>query len=266
MKPNPDKIMASLVDHIKSRRLLVTEIDGILNLRSGPGPRAQTACIDASSWIEDLVELSEFARPQAIASYGRGVRAGLSVSSRDRSWKWSFKEAAGRLLPSLETSRYCSAVDAVFQQRCVRLQIADCLAQVVQVETDQGRRPLCEEDLARWSSSQDRVMAAARSMLFHRTQRAKITPSEESSHLYAAIHGDNYDTARYLVLSDFLFGELESPFWFAAPSLGCLYFAQSSETATALRAATQSTFETATEPISKDLFTYDGATVCEVTS
>lgn len=184
-----------LEDALSSFRLTVGPVADGLRVSHGKGPRARAAVI-----VPERVPARERAD---FVAYAAGLKAALARPLLTAVADWEFTEIAGRLVPTVERAAFREGFldggggvpwEKPFAGEGSTLRVH------YYVELDQGHQLLSQAQVQAWGVTDDRVMSAARSLLFHKTMQGEPEKHESGADWYRL--GDGYDAARALALPD----------------------------------------------------------------
>lgn len=190
-------------------RLVATDTDDGLRVVHGKGAQARSAFVPGTR--------SGASRADCIA-YAAGVKAALARPLLTAVADWSFTEVAGRLVPTVERAAYREGFldggggvpwEQPFADRSE-------LRVHYYVELDQGHQLLTHAQVAAWGVTDDRIMSAARSLLYHKTMQGGVERHPSGADWYRL--GDGYDAARALTLPDLDYARTRAGVACAAPS------------------------------------------------
>lgn len=224
----------ALLEALRAEKLDADLVAGTINVTRGAGRTASKANLDPHDLFERLgkeADMNALRQRQLLAGYVSGVSLSLREPSNSRASSLSYEQLAGGMLSNIEIDTFSLGVEAVHGVAPWSAPFApvDGLIQVVYLSIDRGMRPLTLDQVERWGATDDRIYSAARSMLFHRTRDVTLDPVAQHDHVRRVHHGDGYDAARSMVLTDVFFSDLdESTFHFAIPSQNHLLFTQAS--------------------------------------
>lgn len=268
--PDRQDLLQKIITGLRHRRLEVERVGDTLNLASGAGRMAHKANLDPEpffAWLQAR-EVSEAEATRELSrqlgGYLRGVELVLSEPVNSPASRWSYEQSAGRMTNAIEVEGFIHGVEAATEgERPWHAPFAEGLIQVVTLSLDRGMRPLTERQVEAWGATDDRVFSAARSMLYHKTRDAELTPHPEEPGVFQVTQGDGFDAARCLVLPDVFFLELdEASFRFALPSPDLLLYTQAREDQperlTALARAAKSAHDSEEYPLSAKTYKLAG--------
>ena len=263
-----DTLRDEVIETLRGRRLSVEPVQGDqgprLEVTQGRGLMARRASLDLAplaSWLEDR---PPHQRARHIAGYASGVKGVMLEPARSKASSWSFNETAGRLLPNIEVASFglgvrAASADAEGGGDAFTLPFHDDLIVAYYIQLDMGLRVLTRPQVEAWGATEDRVVTAARSLLFHKTRDAAWRPLEGHPSVQRISVGDSYDAARALVLADAFFSEVDDGFHLALPSQDELLLVTSEDEAhiEALKAATHDAYSRSDYPLTTALFSLE---------
>jgi hypothetical protein len=195
---------------LETFRLSVKDHADGLEVTHGKGLRSRTAIISAT--------VSSASQADCVA-YAAGLKAALARPLLTAVADWEFTEVAGRLVPTVERVQYREGFldggggtpwEQPFAGPDSDLRIH------YYVELDQGHQLLTAAQVETWGVTDDRVMSAARSLLFHKTMQGEPERHETGADWYRL--GDGYDAARALALPDLNYARTRKGLVCAAPT------------------------------------------------
>lgn len=245
--------MQNLKEKLIAKGLEASVFENTLNVVSGKGIHANRVNLDPS--------ISEKMTQRELTFYVRAIVQILSQPKKSIAKKWNFKLSAGSLLPSVETLSFVQGVEDAVGSPAIYLPLFDDIVLSFGVRWDRGIHIVTAQQFASWGVSLDRVRAAARSMLYHHSEFTKWEPIGNSLMKFAK--GDGSDAARFTILEDKFFGELDAQFRFAFPSPDLLV--GNFELADAdFRSNVATLFEAQDVPLSSDIFCYKNGKISRV--
>lgn len=246
--------MQMLIEALEARGISVTPFEHTFNLVRGEGPTAHRV----------NVELPEVVAEE-IHAFVAGVEAVMSEPGRSNARGWDYRKTAARVSPNLVTQAFlrganlASGGDPVFE-----VAFADGLALVVFVQLDRGTRLITVGQVQDWGATSDRVVAAARSLLYHHTGRPTWEPVEGP--VFRLSGRDEYQAVRAIVFEDLFFGDTSPRFRFGMPAQDAFYFTKTDdpEAVEILKGVIHRHHAAAQMPLSKEVFAFDGPAVVPV--
>ncbi len=256
---NNDEFLTTLHAAL-SQQVQVESLEGTFNVVLGQGPMARRANLDPAPLFEVLGDDPDSQRRQ-ITGYADGVYHALLEPKRSPGPEMSFVEAASGLLPTIAAPEFALGVEAVAQETPWISPFAEGLNHYYLMHLNRGIRVLSAEQAQRWGVTADRITAAARSLLFHRTRDVPRKPFGDSSHVHRLHKGDGHDAARCQVIADVFYTEISSSFRFALPDADHLLFVygDSPEELEALRQAIDEVYQESKAPLTKSIYHFDGS-------
>jgi hypothetical protein len=250
----------NLIQKALDHWLTVEPIEDTFNVRLGQGPTARRANIDPLPLLSLLSSTPAQASRQ-IAGFASGVHHALLEPTRSRGASMSFVECAGSLLPFIAVDTFGVGVESATGSPPWTRPFAKDLRLFFVIRLDRGLRILTEEQADRWGVTPDRITAAARSLLFHRTRELVRTPLPEKDAVFRIRAGDGHDASRCLVVADVFYTEIGSTFRFAIPDPDHLLFVYGNGPGEldVLRRTTEEVYARASIPLSDEIFRFDGS-------
>lgn len=254
----------AVIESLRAQRLSVevveTDAGPRLEVTQGRGLVARRVSLDIGplqSWLDRRPERQV---PRYLAGYASGVKGVLLEPARSKASDWAFNESAGRLLPNIEVDSFgLGVVAATGGDSPFALPFHDDLVVAYYIQLDMGMRVLTRRQVEAWGATEDRVVTAARSMLFHRTRDVLRGPVEAHPTVQRISVGDSYDAARSLVLADAFFAEIGASHRFSIPSQDELLLVESADEAQldALKAATHEAYSASDYPLTTAIFAFE---------
>lgn len=246
--------MTNLKDKLIAAGLQANVFEETLNVVGGKGPQANRVNLDPAN-SENMTE-------RELIFYVRAIHQVLSQPKRSIAKKWNFKLSAGSLLPSVETLSFVKGVEDASGSPAVYTPLFEDIVLCYGVRWDRGIHILNQDQFESWGVSMERVRAAARSMLYHHSESLKWTPAEES--LLKFTQGDGSDAARFTILEDKFFGEINADFRFAFPSPDLLVGNFETSEDQEFSASVRALFEKQDAPLSADIFRFKQGKISRV--
>jgi hypothetical protein len=256
-----------LTDKLTGRNVSVDETAGTLNVSVGRGITASKANIDPTDLFEQLESADEREQDRLIAGYASGVKHVLLEPKRSDAAEWDFVESAGRLMPTVEVHTFELGAAAASGDQAWTREYHEDLVLAYLIELDLGMRVLTQSQFDRWGVTSDRVTAAGRSLLFHKSRNLKSKKLDDFPIVERFSVGDEYDATRGLVISDVFFSEFGDDFRFATPTKDDFLFVRDGDEASieALCSAVDHRFEQADYPITRSIYTFElGSPVLDI--
>lgn len=258
--PN-QSIIENLTDRLQDLRIHVERIADTLNVSHGEGLMSHKANLDLTPLFERLQNTPEPEQNRLIAGYASGVLHVLLEPARSRARDWTFIESTGGITPNIEVDTFALGAEAASGEPAFTLPLTtnsdnDLVISYI-IHLNRGLRVLSIPQKTDWAVSQDRITAAARSLLYHKTRDAKPVPYDPALPGVMAIRtGDNYDAARSLVFADAFYHDVTDACRFTMPTQDIfLYILNNSpDERTALQQATAQEFSRAAYPLSSEIF------------
>ena len=240
-------MLTMICDKLRELRLEVQQVGQTLNVSQGAGLTAHKANIDP--------------QPQAprdperwAAGYAHGVKCVLLEPVRSRARQWSFVESAGSVLPTVEATSFVDGVRDAGGEEPWYEPLPDDLVFAWTMRLDHGMRVVTQRQFEDWGVSRDRVVAAARSLLFHQTREASWLSGDWTEDVRAIRVGDGHDAARILVVEDVFYSDVDASWRFAFPEPDLLLAVDTPDSIHALRAVARRRYEAAPYPLSPSVW------------
>lgn len=251
-------ILENLSERLTGRNVSVEETAGTLNVKVGRGITASKANIDPSDLVDALDGVPESEHARLIAGYASGIKHVLLEPKRSDASQWDFVESAGRLMPTVEVHTFELGAAAASGDQAWTRDYHEDLVLAYLIELDLGMRVLTESQFERWGVSSDRVTAAGRSLLFHKSRNLSSDKLDDYPVVERFNVGDEYDATRGLVVADVFFSEFDDDFRFATPTKDDFLFVRDGDSSSveALCAAVDARFEDAEYPITRSIYTF----------
>lgn len=253
------EFIQSLESALVNRRVDVSRVEQTLDVSAGQGITAAQANIDPAPLFSELRRVDEARRERLVEGYASGVKHVLLEPKRSDADEWGFTESAGRLVPNVEVYTFELGAEAAAGEPAWTTSFFEDLVVGYILELDVGMRVLTESQFEDWQATSDRVEAAARSILYHKSQNLKPQALEEFEGVEKLSAGDGYDAMRAIVVSDLFFGEFSDDFRFSMPTQDALLFVRDDEASSvaALREATDALVEEAAYAISRSVYGFE---------
>lgn len=248
-----------IAEELDGAGLAVERIGDTLNVRHGEGRRAFRANLGLEAILAELFKMPEDEHDRLVAGYTRGVCGVMLEPAISRAIKgWEYRAAAARLMPSIEVYTFALGVADTQEFEAWTAPFVGDLIMTYVIEQDRGYRVLSRAQVDAWGASDDRVVSAGRSMLYHKTREAaQLRPLDGARHVRQVKVGDGYDAARATVLPDVFFHDLEEQHWrFAIPNPDLLLFIDSPDPSALaeLRRIAEDIFDESDFPLSDQLY------------
>lgn len=251
--------MESLEARLADRRLEVDRVENMLNVKAGSGVIAAKANLDPAPLWAVLEESEPSGYERLIEGYVSGVKHVLLEPKRSKASEWDYVESAGRLLPNVEVHTFRLGAQAAAGELPWTLDFHEDLVIAYLLDLDMGMRVLTESQVEGWSASIERVTAAARSLLFHKSRNLTPEKLEGFDGVEKINAGDSYDAMRSIVVADVYFSDFDDSYRFSMPTQDALLFTRGHQDAQLeqLRAATDAHFDDATYPLSRSIYGFE---------
>ncbi len=200
--------MQKLQNELEKRGLTCEPIGNTLNVIGNKGIHANRVNVDPKHSLQMDAREHWF--------YTRGLYQVLSQPKKAIVKKWKFRLSAASLLPSVETLSFVKGVEDASGSPALFRPLFDDLVICYGVRWDRGIHIITRAQFQTWGVSEDRVYAGARSMLYHHSEHVKWTKSDEGLSQFQK--GDGSDAARFMILEDMFYGDIEADFRFSIPS------------------------------------------------
>jgi uncharacterized protein YtpQ (UPF0354 family) len=265
-KPMPDSTtwMDSLAARLADRRLEVDRVADTLAVKAGRGLTAAKANLDPTPLWKVLEKSQASAHERLIEGYVSGVKHVLlepkfKAGKQSKASQWDYVESAGRLLANVEVHTFRHGAQAAAGELPWTLDFHEDLVLAYLVDLDIGMRVLTESQVEGWSASSERITAAARSLLFHKSRTLKPQTLGDFEGVEKLNAGDTYDAMRSIVVADLYFSEFDDSYRFSMPSQDALLFTRGHDDTQLeqLRAATDAHFDHATYPLSRSIYGFE---------
>ncbi len=250
--------MEIVASALRECRIEVEEIGGTLNVSKGSGLMARKANLDPNGVLERIDEATEIEARRLAAGYASGVEAVLLEPKRSKARDWTFVESAGSVLPRLEVRTFVDGVRDACGEEAWHEELADDVVLAWGMRLDHGSRVVTAPQFEDWGVSRDRVVAAARSLLFHMTRHAEWENGEWPESVYGLRVGDGWDSGRLLVIEDVFFSQVGSEWRFAVPKPDLVLAVATPDASEALAATAHEVYREAAYPLSDKVWCLRG--------
>lgn len=259
MAADSDTWMQSLEAKLEAMRVDVSRTDDGLEAQAGQGITAASARIDPASLFDRLDEVDEAGAERLIAGYASGVKQVLLEPKRSDAAEWDFEESAGRLISTIEVDTFRLGAAAAAGEDPWTAGFFEDLVVAYMIDLDVGMRVLTQAQFDRWAVTTDRVRAAARSMLYHKSRNAKPAPVEEFEGVEELRVGDGFDAMRAIVVRDLFFSEFDDDYRFAIPTQDAFLFVRgdAEDQVDALREAADARYDEADYPLTRSIYGFE---------
>ncbi|MEZ4462840.1 MAG: hypothetical protein R3E66_24560 [bacterium] len=227
-----------------------------VNLVRGEGPTAHRVNVDLAAF-QEVLPADE--ADVAIRRYADGIAAVMMEPGRSIASSWDFARTVARVTPRIVPSAFLDGARAALggvPPFSVPFHGDLCL--VVIVELDRGSRVLTRSQVDAWGATDDRVVAAARSLLFHRTRDARWAPRGDGP-VYELSTIDDERAVCSTVFADVFYSELKPGARFGIPARDTLLFVleDTSDNLEALKVEVDRAFRDAEFPLTGSLFGFE---------
>lgn len=239
-------------------RVDVTAAGDTFNVKAGRGITAAKANIDpAPLW--DVLHQADGGHQRLVAGYASGVKHVLLEPRRSDAAEWGFEESAGRLMPNVEVHTFRLGAEAAAGQTPWTEEFFEDLIVAYFIELDVGIRVLTQDQFDRWSAPAGRVVAAARSLLFHKSRGARPQKLDDFDGVEQITVGDEYDAMRSIIVADLFFAEFDDDFRFSTPTQDAFLFVRgdSADKVQSLREATDKLAHAADYPLTRSIYGFE---------
>lgn len=254
--PN-ESIIQNLSRRLQDLRIRVEPVADTLNVSHGEGLMSHKANLDLTPLFDRLKNTPAPEQNRLIAGYASGVLHVLLEPARSRARDWTFIESTGGITPNIEVDTFALGAEAASGEPAFTLPLAGDLIYSYIIHLNRGLRVLSIPQKNDWAVSQDRITAAARSLLYHKTRDAKPVPYDPALPGVMAIRtGDNYDAARSIVFADAFYHDVTDACRFTMPTQDLFLYIlnNTADERSALQQATTQEFSRATYPLSPEIF------------
>ncbi|MFW6053546.1 MAG: hypothetical protein ACOC9J_01920, partial [Persicimonas sp.] len=255
---NEDKWLELIERKLSSQRCEVGRVGQTLNVKAGRGITAAKANVDPGRLFDELYA-TDGDHQRLIAGFVSGVRHVLLEPKRSDAAEWDFLTAAGRMMLNVEVHTFDLGVRAAAGEPAWTGGYFEDLIVGYFIELDVGIRVLTQSQFESWSATSERVYAAARSMLFHKSRNLKPREIDDFAGVEELNAGDSYDAMRSIVVSDLFFSEFGDDFRFSTPTQDALLFVRgdSDDQLSSLREATDAYTDEADYPLSRSIYGFE---------
>lgn len=255
---NEDKWLDTIEHKLSAQRCEVERVEQTLNVKAGRGITAAKANVDPAPLFEEL-RAADDDHERLIAGYVSGVKHVLLEPKRSDADEWDFLEAAGRMMLNVEVHTFALGAEAAAGEPAWTGEYFEDLIVGYFIELDVGIRVLTESQFERWPATSERVYAAARSMLFHKSRNLKPQELDDFAGVEELNAGDGYDAMRSIVVADLFFSEFGDDFRFSTPTQDALLFVRgdSDDHLSSLREATDAYTDEADYSLSRSVYGFE---------
>ena len=245
-----------LIRDLGRHKVLAERVADSVNLVRGEGPTAHRVNVDLGTFQDALpdedVEI-------AIRRYADGIVAVMMEPGRSIAASWDFARTVARVSPRIVPRAFLSgAAAALGGDQAFSVPFHDELSMVVIVELDRGSRILTRSQVNAWGATDDRVVAAARSLLFHRTHDARWAQRGDGP-VYELSTVDDERAVCSTVFADVFYSELKPSARFGIPARDTLLFVleDTSDNLEALKVEVDRALRHADFPLTRSLFGFE---------
>lgn len=246
--------LSLVVDALREQRLEVSEVDGTLNVAQGTGLMAHKANLQPARLLAALADAPELQAKRLAAGYASGVKAVLLEPVRSKARHWTFVESAGSVLPTIEVRSFAWGVADAAGEEALIDEIGDELVLAWTMRLSRGMRVVTKPQYDEWGVTRDRMVAAARSLLFHMTRDVDWASGDWPETVYAIRVGDGFDASRILVVEDVFYSQLDVGWRFAMPEQNILLAVSTPDATDALSEVARTMYKTAPYPLSAQIW------------
>lgn len=246
--------MSLVVDALREQRLEVSQIDGTLNVAHGTGLMAHKANLEPTRLLSALADAAPLEAKRLTAGYASGVKAVLLEPVRSKARHWSFVESAGSVLPSIEVKSFTWGVADAAGEEALFDELGDDLVLAWTMRLDRGMRVVTRPQYDEWGVTRDRMVAAARSLLYHMTRDVDWESGDWPETVHAIRVGDGFDASRLLVVEDVFYSQLDVGWRFAVPEQNVLLAVSTPDATDALSEVARTMYKTAPYPLSDQIW------------
>jgi hypothetical protein len=239
-KMNVDSV-AKLVEALRGEKVEVEQLANTLNAVRGMGPFAHHVNLDLDAFENALNSRMASSRDATIQAFARGVATVMTEPARSPAKSWDFARSASRMAPNLVTSAFLEgAVAATGGDPAFSVPYHDDVHLIVVLHIDRGLRLLTRGQVDAWGATNDRVVAAARSLLFHHTRDARWESIADTP--VQRLIGMDQNAVRSLVFADVFYSDVGPKIRFGIPTEDEFFFVadDTPENVQALKSAVES--------------------------
>lgn len=244
-----------LKQELERLRIAVSPFENTWNLTRGEGPMAHRTNLDPG-----LLPAAQNAQLAAGAVHGfaRGVAAVMAEPARSTAAQWDFRRTAARVTANLETEAFLAGAQAANGGEPVFfVPFVDDLFLVIYVQLDNGSRVLTRRQVDAWEATNDRVISAARSLLFHHSANVKWGGTPPVLELDGR---DDQNAVRTIVFEDLYYSDFKPTIRFGIPTQQnfMFVFGDNSDDIETLKRAVHDTHAAAAYPLSPRVYAFMG--------
>lgn len=244
-----------LKQKLEALGIAVTPFEHTWNLVRGQGPTAHRTNVEPAALLGFLEAEPS---PRRLEGVARGIAAVMAEPGRSTAANWDFRRTAARVTTNLETSAFLAGAQAANGGEPVFfVPYVDDLFLVVYVQLDSGSRVLTRRQVEGWQATNDRVVSAARSLLFHHSENVRWQADEKHHRLDGR---DDQNAVRAIVFEDLYYADYHPGIRFGLPTQEDFLFVigESPDDIEALKTAVHAAFEASLYPLSKQVFAFVG--------
>lgn len=250
--------VSKLVEKLRLEKIEVEQIANTLNAVRGTGPFAHQVNLDLDEFEAALKARPNISPERTIQAFARGVATVMTEPARSPAKSWDFTRAAGRMAPNFVTSAFLDGARAATGgDPAFAIPFHDDVYLVVVLQIDRGIRLLTQKQVDEWGATQDRVVSAARSLLFHHTQQARWEKIVGGP--VFRIVGTDQNAVRALVFADVFYSDVGSKMRFGIPNEDELLFVadDSADNVQALKAAVEASSRDSDHHLTTAIFGFE---------
>lgn len=200
---------SELAGALRRRKIHAEQLGPTLNLSFGEGLRAQRANIDLHDCESQIAH--------DIESFADGVAMVMREPPRSSAASWDFARTAAHVSPILVPNAFLMGVSsATGGDPAFHVPLSPNVNIAVTVDVGSGVRILPRSQVDRWNATNDRVVAAARSLLFHQTRDARWQKLDGELYRLDTLPDERAVCA--LVFADVFYSQVGSRLRFGIPS------------------------------------------------
>ncbi len=250
--------LAKLVEALRVEKVEVEQIANTLNAVRGTGPFAHHVNLDLDSFETTVNSRPEASLDATIRAFARGVATVMSEPARSPARSWDFARTASRMVPNLVTSAFLEgAVAASGGDPAFSVPFHEDVHLIVVLHIDRGLRLLTRGQVDGWGATNDRVVAAARSLLFHNTRDARWESIADTP--VRRMIGMEQNAVRSLVFADVFYSDVGPRMRFGIPTEDEFFFVEddTAENVQALKTAVESASTESLDRLTTAIFGFE---------